>query len=336
MRYKCGLYGGTFSPLHMGHVRCIIESANQCGELVVVISEGVNRREIDIRLRYRWLYQLTKHIGNVRLLILQDVAVTKQDYNEKDWYADADKVKNFAGKNIDVVFCGNDYDQNSFWAKCYPEAEIIYFKRDGISSTEIRKNPLVHWDWLPDIVKPYYVKKVLLSGGESTGKSTLTINLAHYYNTNYVEEVGRDLSERSGTSRMMLPEDFTDILLQHKIREREAVLSSNRLLFEDTDCLITMFYLYFLEGKDKSGNEALANAISALNSYDLILFLEPDVEFVQDGDRSAVIAADRLKYSNRIKSLYEEKGLRLEVITGDYEERFLKSVELINRLVGGE
>ncbi|WP_376785767.1 adenylyltransferase/cytidyltransferase family protein [Ruminiclostridium cellobioparum] len=30
MKFKCGMYGGSFNPLHLGHVRCIIEAANQC------------------------------------------------------------------------------------------------------------------------------------------------------------------------------------------------------------------------------------------------------------------------------------------------------------------
>lgn len=334
MKYKCGMYGGSFNPLHLGHVRCIIQAANQCEELIVVISEGINRDEIDIRVRYRWVYQLTKHIGNVRLFVLQDTAKTKEAYTEEYWLKDAGKVKEFAGKKLDAVFCGSDYDNNSFWAKCYPEAETIYFQRDEISSTKLRENVMAHWEWLPKVVRPYYAKKVLLIGGESTGKSTLTINLANYYNTNYLEEVGRDISERSGTDMLMLPEDFTDILLIHKVREREALLHSNKVLFEDTDCLITKFYIQFLEGKDKAVNEKLADAISQLNNYDLILFLEPDVRFVQDGDRSPVIAADREHYSNKIKELYKEREYNIEIISGDYQERFSQSVRLIDKLLG--
>ncbi len=334
MKFKCGMYGGSFNPLHLGHVRCIIEAANQCEELIVVISEGVNRDEIDIRVRYRWIYQLTKHIGNVRIFVLQDYAETKQDYTEECWMKDAEKVKEFAGRKIDVVFCGSDYDINSFWAKCYPDSVNIFFQRDGISSTKIRESVMAHWEWLPNIVKPYYVKKVLLIGGESTGKSTLTINLANYYNTNYLEEVGRDISERSGTDVLMLPEDFTDILLIHKLREREALLYSNKVLFEDTDCLITKFYIQFLDGKDKAINENLADAIAELNNYDLVIFLEPDVKFVQDGDRSPVIAADREYYSNKIKELYKKRKYNIEVVSGDYQERFSKSVNLIDKLLG--
>lgn len=334
MKYKCGMYGGSFNPLHLGHVRCIIQAANQCEELILVISEGINRDEIDIRVRYRWVYQLTKHIGNVRLFVLQDTAKTKEAYTEEYWLKDADKVKEFAGKKLDAVFCGSDYDNNSFWAKCYPEAETIYLQRDEISSTKLRENVMAHWEWLPNVVRPYYVKKVLLIGGESTGKSTLTINLANYYNTNYLEEVGRDISERSGTDMLMLPEDFTDILLLHKVREREALPHSNKVLFEDTDCLITKFYIQFLEGKGKAVNERLADAISQLNNYDLILFLEPDVRFVQDGDRSPVIAADREHYSNKIKELYKEREYNIKIISGDYQERFSQSVRLIDKLLG--
>ena len=336
MKYKCGMYGGSFNPLHLGHVRCMIEAANQCEELIIVISEGNNRNEIDVRIRYRWIYQLMNHIGNTRIFIMQDDAKTKQDYTKEYWMDDAKKVKEYAGKKIEAVFCGSDYDENSFWAKCYPEAEIIYFERDDISSTKIRENVMEHWNWLPNVVKPYFAKKVLLIGGESTGKSTLTINLAHYYNTNYLEEVGRDISERSGTDRLMLSDDFTDILLLHKIKEREALLSSNKVLFEDTDCLITKFYIRFLEGKDTSANEELADAIATLNSYDLVLFLEPDVKFVQDGDRSEVIASNRTIYSNKIKELYREKQFNYEIISGNYQERFLKAVSLVDNLLKGE
>ena len=252
MRFHCGLYGGSFHPLHLGHVRCIIEAANQCERLILVLSCGDNRNEIDMRIRYRWLYSLTKHIGNVALFVLHDQAASKSEYDEVWWQKDAAQVKAFAQAPIDAVFCGSDYTRDSFWAKCYPDAQLIIFERSELSSTEIRKDPFTHWDWLPAVVRPYYAKKVLIVGSESTGKSTLAINLAHYYNTNYLEEVGRDISARSGTDLMMLPSDFTDILLQHKTREIEALKQSNRVLFEDTDCLTTLFYLNFLDGADQA------------------------------------------------------------------------------------
>ena len=333
MRYKVGMYGGSFNPLHMGHVNCIIQAANLCEQLYLVLSIGTNRGEIDYRVRYRWLYQLTKHIGNVKILVLEDDAATKQEYTTDYWQKDADQVKAQIGQRIDVVFCGSDYDEKSFWNVCYPESELHIFARDGISSTEIRKNPYEHWDWLPKVVRPYYTKKVLLMGGESTGKSTLTINLANRFNTNYIDEAGRDISERSGTDLLMLSEDFTEILLQHKLNEMRAIEHSNKVLFIDTDALVTQFYMNFLEDPNIEKNKALSDAIDALNEYDLILFMEPDVAFVQDGDRSEVIKNDREKYSRQIKELLQAHGKQFISVSGSYQERYEKAVAEVEKLL---
>ena len=209
----------------------------------------------------------------------------------------------------------------------------MVFPRNEYNSTDIRKDIYGHWDWMPQIVRSYFTKRVLLIGGESSGKSTLTVNLANYFNTVYLEEVGRDLSELSGTDVYMLSEDFTRILLEHKAKEMRLIDKSNKVFFEDTDCLITRFFMGFLEDENIEKNERLAEAIAELNSYDLILYLEPDVEWVQDGDRSEVIAADREKYGDMIKALYTKYGFEFKTISGDYNNRFDQAVKYVKELL---
>ncbi|MBQ5310516.1 MAG: AAA family ATPase [Oscillospiraceae bacterium] len=330
MKYHVGMYGGSFNPMHNGHMECILKAASMCEKLYVVISYRAGN-DIDVKVKYRWVYTLTEHIGNVKILLLEDTLKTKAEYTEQYWQADCRKIRAAIGEKIDVVFCGSDYDENSFWNVCYPESELYIFERDGISSTAIRENIYAHWDWLPLFVRPYYVKKVLIIGSESCGKSVLTVNLAHHYHTNFLEEVGRDLSELSGTCEMMLPEDYTRILLEHKAKEMRLIQHSNKVLIEDTDCLITRFFMDFLEnGSDE--NSVLAESIAALNHYDLILHAEPDVAWVQDGDRSSEIAENRQLYSDRIERLYERFGFRCVRISGSYAERYEKAVALIDAL----
>jgi HTH-type transcriptional repressor of NAD biosynthesis genes len=135
---------------------------------------------------------------------------------------------------------------------------------------------------------------------------------------------------------MMLSEDFTEILLQHKLNEIKALEYSNKVFFEDTDTLITQFYMGFLEDPGIAKNKALSDAIDALNFYDLILFLEPDVAFVQDGDRSEEIRDNREKYSDQIKELILSHGKQFVTVSGSYEERYEKAVAEVNRLINYE
>jgi HTH-type transcriptional repressor of NAD biosynthesis genes len=183
------------------------------------------------------------------------------------------------------------------------------------------------------VAKPHYVQKVLIVGGESTGKSTLCQNLALAYNTNYVAEVGRDTCEYAGGEDLMIAEDLYENLLRQKVNVMNALKESNRICFVDTDALTTLFYAQFLLGYGEQYEHCknLAKEINALNDWDLVLFLEPTVDFVQDGTRNEKIAADREKYSREIKWLVDKHSVPYECIDGDYLDRFTKAKEVIEK-----
>lgn len=338
MRYKVGMYGGSFDPLHVGHIHDIIKAASLCERLYVVISWCQGRESTPKELRYRWLLNSTRHLSNVKFLLIEDEAVSKAAYNtDYFWEKGARDIKAAVGAPIDAVFCGTDYKGTGRFESLYaPESAVVYFDRAEvpISSTEIRDWASAHWEYIPEVCRPYYAKKVLILGGESTGKSTLVQNLALAFNTNFVSEVGRDTCEYAGGEDFMNAEDLYENLLRQRVHVMDALKRSNRVLFVDTDAITTLFYARFLLSKETeiSNCTKLAEAIHAISQWDLTLFLEPTVAFVQDGTRNEKIAADRETYSEQIKGLLEENHVRYTCLSGDYYERFTRAKELLEHI----
>lgn len=335
MKYKIGMYGGSFNPLHLGHVNNIIAAANQCEKLYVVLSVTKDKEEIDHRERLMWLKNLTKDMENVEVFEIFDDNISKESY---DWENGAKDIRNYIGKPIDAVFTGDDYKGKNIWESLYKESDIVYTPRSdtNISSTMIRENPYKYYEYLPDIVKQYYTKKVCVVGTESCGKSTLVRNLAKYFNTSYVEEIGRIICDEAGGIDNMQTYHYLQILFKHKEQEKEALKRANKLLLVDTDSLITLYY--YLLGFENTPEFDLnfvqiAENISKFNKYDLYIFLEPDVDWVQDGTRTYGEDEVRRTNNKKLKDLLDKNNIQYVCVSGDYNERYEKSKNLIKMLL---
>ena len=332
MKYNKGMYGGSFNPLHLGHVNDIILASSMCNKLYLVLAVSNDEKEIDEHIRYKWLMDITKDMENVEVIKIYDNSNNK---NETDWEDGKNQVLKVT-KNLDVVFAGDDYKGKNIWENLYKDSKVYYFKRNeiNISSTQIRENPYKYFDYLPRSVQKDYVKKVCIIGTESCGKSTLVRNLAKYFNTTYVEEAGRFVCEDAGGIDNMTKDDYFKILFRHKEEERKKLELANKVLFIDTDSLITYFY-YSLMYKDNEEYDKkfslIARTISDLNDYDLYLFLEPDVPFVKDITRSD--GENRNNDNNYLKQILKENNIKYEIINGDYVNRYEKAKEKVLNLL---
>ena len=97
-------------------------------------------------------------------------------------------------------------------------------------------------------------------------------------------------------------------------------------------------YYYLLDFKDNDNDDKrfkyIAECISYLNNYDLYIFLEPDVKWVQDGSRTYGDQKIREKNNKILKKLLDENGINYICVSGDYQNRYQESKNLVKKLLG--
>lgn len=336
-----GMYGGKFLPFHMGHLSMIIKTSTMVDELFVVLSYSHSRdlyltqnsgiREMPYSLRLRWLIEATKDLTNVKILAVEDTAVTDDTY---DWAKGSADIQQAIVKPINKIFGSEEY-YRSIFKEHYPNADYLCLDPDRssypISATKIRKVGVFnHWDFLPSVVRPYFIKRIAIVGTESCGKSTMTKKLAAYFNTTFVEEYGRTYSEKiGGSDGILFNEDFMMIAFGHKMAEYNATRTSNKLLFIDTEAIVTQYYSN-LYGE---GYLSALDGIIHSQQYDLILYLEPDIPWVQDGTRHHGEKSIREANNQTLKNLFSQYNVPYISIDGSFEERFAKCIESVQSII---
>ena len=170
------------------------------------------------------------------------------------------------------------------------------------------------------------LKKIVLTGPESVGKTVLAEKLAAHYNTVWVPEYAREYCDIHGNQHFT-PLDFAHIAGGQLLLEDQMAEKANGLLFCDTDLITTEIWAhYFLEKCP-----AWIQDINKTRHYDLYLLLSPDVPWVADNLRH--FEDSRGEFFELLKNLLNKRGLHFETITGHFTERFLQAVYHIDMLL---
>lgn len=333
-----GMYGGKFLIVHKGHVNAMIQASTMVDELHVIVSydeeyekehhfKDTKIKHVPFHQRLRWWKEITKDMNHVFVHAVEE----KQTGQFSDWEQGAIGIKKAVGKHIDFVF-SSEHEYGPFFEKLYEGAKHIVIDADraqyNISATKIRKEGAVaHWNMLPTIVRPYFAKSVVVVGTESCGKSTLVRNLATIYNTSYVKEFGRTFYENIG-AEIVIEEDFPKIAFEHKYHEEQARKIANKLFFVDTEAIVTQYFsIAYLDKR-----QPVLDEIAKLQKYDLWLFLEPDVKWVDDGTRAFGEQEVREKNNEILKSLLDEHEIEYISIQGNFEERLSLARSAVDKL----
>lgn len=337
---KIGMYGGKFLPLHNGHVNCIIKASNQCDLLYVVLSYSQirdrnlcnesNFKYIKHDKRLQWLDQIASDLPNVKVISAEDF---DDEYNS--WEDGAviikDKVLKDCGKTINVIF-GSEIDYKEKFEKLYENSKYILLDQNrsefNISASNIRKEGVFkNWDFIPNVCKPFYNKKVAIVGTESCGKSTLVKKLALYFNTEYVEEYGRIMCEKLNTGQPT-KEYYPYIAYGQKMLEFEKNQIANKYLFIDTESIVTQYYSQLYTDTTYQ----LLYEMAKIHEYDYWFLLEPDVEWVDDGLRIHGTDENRKENNNKLKKMLDENEIAYFIIDGDYNNRFNMVINILTSL----
>jgi len=171
------------------------------------------------------------------------------------------------------------------------------------------------------------IKKIVVIGPESTGKSTLCFQLAEHYQTLWCPEYAREYLEKNGT-------DYTydDLLAIAKgqIDLEDKVLSTvdsrQSTVFIDTDMYVMKVWCEFAFNKCHSW---ILNQV-ATRRYDLYLLCNVDLPWIKDKLREYPDKETRKKLHNFYKDIMINQSVPWVDIRGSYEERLSVAIKAID------
>ena len=102
------------------------------------------------------------------------------------------------------------------------------------------ERPHAHETHIPELVRARFVERVVLTGSESTGKTTLARDLATAYGTARSPEYARQYLDAKPTP--LEASDIEPIARGQIAVEDAAVIAAHRVAFLDTDLVSTVVY----------------------------------------------------------------------------------------------
>ena len=180
--------------------------------------------------------------------------------------------------------------------------------------------------------QPINIVKIVLFGPESTGKTTLSKQLARHYNTVWTPEYARKYLQKKWNNHRKTCEakDLIPIAIGQMKLENKLAKKADRILICDTDLLETKVYSEEFYGfVDQDLNEA-----AKINNYDLYLLTYIDTPWEEDDLRDR--PKQRLKMFTAFEEALQKNNKPYLLLKGNKEDRFKKAVETINTIINSK
>jgi len=172
--------------------------------------------------------------------------------------------------------------------------------------------------------------KIVLFGPESTGKTTLSIQLAKHYNTVWVQEYARpylqkvwNQERRTCQQKDILPIAFGQIALENRLAKR-----ADKVLICDTDLLETKVYSSAYYG---GFVDPILEKAATENTYNLYLLTYIDTPWEADDLRDR--PEQRLEMFEAFQKALDQHHRPYLLLKGDKESRLKQAVEAIDAIL---
>jgi len=183
------------------------------------------------------------------------------------------------------------------------------------------------------------LKKIVILGPESTGKSTLSEQLAQHYETMWCPEFAREYLLTNGINY-----DYDDLLTiakgQLALEDEYATTLENQSeemlehgehlpLFIDTDMYVMKVWNEFVFGK--CHRFVLDEIVK--RQYDLYLLCNIDLPWIEDELREYPDIESRKKLYRIYKDMMVNQTVPWVEISGSYEERLQKAIIAVDKIL---
>ena len=170
------------------------------------------------------------------------------------------------------------------------------------------------------------LKKIVVIGGESTGKSTLCEQLAARFNTGWVPEYARAYLENLG--REHAKEDLLVIAKGQLEQEDKLAVNAEQWLFCDTDLQVIQVWSEF---KYQYCDPFISQEIKQ-RKYHAYILTSPDFPWEADPLREHPEPALRTYFFELYQQKITERGLPFCIVSGNKKTRLEQAVQFIQTL----
>jgi NadR type nicotinamide-nucleotide adenylyltransferase len=178
--------------------------------------------------------------------------------------------------------------------------------------------------------QPSNLIKVVLFGPESTGKTTLSEQLARHYRTVWVPEYAREYLQDKWNRehKTCEPKDLLPIAAGQIALENHLSEEANDLLICDTDLLETKVYseAYYIGHCDP-----ILEKYALANSYDLYFLTYIDVPWIGDDLRDKPY--ERQRMFDYFRETLEKYQRNFVILKGDKKTRLTTAIKHIDQLL---